>query len=233
MYAWFIHSCVMQHMLGNRHKVYIENWGLLPCSCSALASPPSPGWSRARWGRTPRSSRRTSAPTSFLLMSTTSALYASPFILSSNYHLIITSSPCQWALTSQLSTNLSLCYHHPPFPKISLRSSWNVCRSILGTLATQTLCCKHSTSAGRSGKRCCKRTRQRLCMQLPSTRPIWISGCLSWLRIYGGSLSGRILGKHLWRLWWKCLSTKVVAQVLQYKLYLIAGAWVQGQEQED
>ena len=43
MYAWFIHSCVMQHMLGNRHKVYIENWGLLPCSCSALASPPSPG----------------------------------------------------------------------------------------------------------------------------------------------------------------------------------------------
>ena len=154
----------MQHMLRKRHKVY-KNWGLLVLtisSCSASASRPPPGWSRARWGQTPRSWRRTSAPTSFLQMSTTSASYASPFMLSSDYQIIILSSYhiiLSAPLASQLSTNLSLCYHHPPFPKISLRSSWNVCRWILGTLATQTRCCRHYTSAGRSGKRCSIRTR--------------------------------------------------------------------------
>ena len=184
-------------MLRKRHKVD-KNWGLLVLtisSCSASASRPPPGWSRARWGRTPRSSRRTSAPTSFLQMSTTSASYASPFMLSSDYQIVLSyyliSSSCLAIINQFISVSTPSI-----LSKDSSSNVWDNHEMFAGEFWEHLLLklCAASTLLLQAvqGKGAVKGPDISLCMQLPSTRPIWISGCLSWLRIYGGSLSGRI-----------------------------------------
>ena len=183
----------MQHMLRKRHKVY-KNWGLLVLtisSCSASASRPPPGWSRARWGRTPRSSRRTSAPTSFLQMSTTSASYASPFMLSSDYQIIIL-----YYHLIILSYQLLLPRNYQPIYQCVntihpfQRYVWDNHEMFAGEFWEHLLLklCAASTLLLQAvqGKGAVKGPDiTYVYMQLPSTRPIWISGCLSWLRIWG------------------------------------------------